>query len=231
MDNKEKLVNDSVVETPTDEQIKKVDIEDAKVSAKIETVNEENQNAHIVNEIKDASSNEQVKEENVTLVAEPLIAPTTNEVAKPMETKPTEQKVQKTKVLREKRPTRDKFALFLIIFGFIVMAIGFVPLFSALFLALYYVILVFLVIITLLTLLLNENFRSWLGAGQKVAEIIGAALPYCTYIFGGAIGLFVTSLILYCFSKKKARRIAGIVLNILFTLISVAGLIFVIYIH
>ena len=84
-------------------KLKKVDIEDAKVSAKIETVNEENQNAHIVNEIKDASSNEQVKEENVTLVAEPLIAPTTNEVAKPMETKPTEQKSAKNKSSKRKK--------------------------------------------------------------------------------------------------------------------------------
>lgn len=134
-----------------------------------------------------------------------------------------------SKKAKQKMSVTDKFGVFFIIIGFIAMLFAFLPLVSALFLALYYVILVLILILSFLTLLFNEDFQNWLNGGERVSDILQIIIPYCPYVFGGAIGMFAISLTLFCFSKHKSRKIAGIALNILFMVLSGIGMGLILY--
>ena len=130
-----------------------------------------------------------------------------------------------SKKQKDKKSATDKAALTFIILGVIGTVLAFIPLISMVVLALYYLVLFVIVILTLLTILLNENFRALFSNGEEIADVLTALLPYCTYIFGFSLGFLTLSLILYCFSKNKSRKVAGIVISILFMLFSIGGIV------
>lgn len=139
-------------------------------------------------------------------------------------------KVVKTKQNQKpKRSTSDKFALTLIILGFIAMLIGFLPLASTLAVIFYEFLLIMFAFLTLFTILLNKDFMNLLNGGNDAIQYINQFIPYAPYVLGASTGLFAISLILYCFSKSRTRKIAGIIFSALFLLGSIAGIILSVY--
>lgn len=130
---------------------------------------------------------------------------------------------------KSKRSISDKFALSFIIIGLVAMLIGFLPLVSTLTVIFYEFLLIMFAFLTLFTILMNKDFINLINGGNDAIQYINQFTPYTPYILGGASALFITSLILYCFSKSKARKIAGIIFSTLFILGSVAGIIISVY--
>ena len=132
-------------------------------------------------------------------------------------------------ITKPKRSISDKFALIFMILGIVAMVIGFLPLASTLAVIVYKFILILFAFLTLFTILMNKDFMNLINGGNDAIQYINQFIHYAPYVLGGAAGLFAISLILYCFSKSKARKVAGIILNSLFILASVGGIILSIY--
>lgn len=106
-------------------------------------------------------------------------------------------------------------------FGFVLLIfaiIGFVySLFSSLsllVLLLYYLVAVFVLILTLTTV-------NWLSAGEGLAEITNWLFNTVPYVLGVAMGLLLISLLIFIFKKNYSKRKVGIILCIIFIILSI----------
>ena len=122
-------------------------------------------------------------------------------------------KTQVAKQTKAKKSVQEKFAVLFFVLGFFAVLIGFLPLVSAFIIIGYYFILIIAAILTLFTLLLNEDFRNLLSKGGEAMEFVSKLIPYSPYVLGGAIPLLITSIVLFALTKNKSSKIAGIIFS------------------
>lgn len=147
-----------------------------------------------------------------------------------MEEKTLEEKdkVQAPKIEPKKKAGKreggtEKVASIMLIIGVIVLIIGALPLISFFFVAMYYLILFTAALLTLFTLLANEQFRNLFGGGNQITDVINAVMPAVPFIMLGSTLFFVTATILYIVSKPRSSRIIGMIFSIILAVISVVG--------
>ena len=122
-----------------------------------------------------------------------------------------------------KENVTERVASILLIIGVMVLIISALPIVSFIFVALYYLILIAVMFLTLFTLLANEQFRNLFSGGNQITDVINAVLPAVPFIMLGSTLFFVTATILYIVSKPRSSRIIGMIFSIILAVISVVG--------
>lgn len=133
----------------------------------------------------------------------------------------TTQEQKKKKSKTEIGP--EKVASIMLIIGVIVLIIGALPLISFFFVAMYYLILFTAVLLTLFTLLANEQFRNLFDGGNQITDVINAVMPAVPFIMLGSTLFFVTATVLYIVSKPRSSRIIGMIFSIILAVVSIVG--------
>lgn len=130
---------------------------------------------------------------------------------------------QTQEIKAKKKFNFEKSGSIFLILGVVVFFISLLPIFSAIFIGLYYLILVMILFLSVFTLLLNTGFMNLFSGGENITDAINSLMPLVPYVMLGSSAFFVTSIVMYALSKHKGSKIAGIIISSLFLIGSVAG--------
>ena len=95
--------------------------------------------------------------------------------------------------------------------------------FSFLMIALFYVVIFAIILLTLFTILFNHNFMEFLGNSQSITDFSNTLVQTIPYSASVSIGLAMISLFIMIFGKEYPKRKSGIITSSIVIVIS-AGL-------
>jgi uncharacterized membrane protein len=131
--------------------------------------------------------------------------------------------IETKKVVPKKQFNFDTAGAIFLILGAVILFVGLLPTISLIAIAIYYLILIVILILSVFTLLANEQFMGWFSGGENITNVINAILPVSPYIMFGSVALFATAIVMYAFSKHKNAKIAGIVISSVLIIGAIVG--------
>ncbi len=184
--------------------------------------NEEIKEQVVINQEKMVVENNQSNEEVVMVTTEPT------------EKKPTvEQPMDKTvvkPVTKEKPNGWVRLGTTLSVLAFVGFLYSLFASLSFLIVALYYIVIVFIAILTLFLILLNEEFQKYIDGGETLAEIAQALTSTVIYSTSITMGLAALGITLLFTQKKVANRVPGLVFGFVALVGGLALLLFRIFV-
>lgn len=122
----------------------------------------------------------------------------------------------------EKKTNRlGKAGYILSIFAFVGMWIGIFTEFSMLFVAIYYLILIAILLATLFLLLASEGFKKWINGGEMLANISATLYQISIYIISATMFLSILAITFLSIAKGCKHRTLGLVFSIISLIVSI----------
>ena len=168
----------------------------------------------------------QSNEEVVEVTTEQLVDEKPNE-------QPLEQPMDKTvvkPVAKEKPNGWVRLGTTLSVLAFVGFLYSLFASLSFLIVALYYIVIVFIAILTLFLILLNEEFQKYIDGGETLAEIAQALTSTVIYSTSITMGLAALGITLLFTQKKVANRVPGLVFGFVAFIGALALLLFRIFV-
>lgn len=120
---------------------------------------------------------------------------------------------------------KNKFAVFLTVLATIATLFSSFIVFSSAFVIFCYLALFLIMLLTLFTVLVDDNFRALFNKGEGITVFIFSLYKYIPYLSGIAAALSLLSILIVSLSKKTTSKVPIIVFDCILVVINIVILV------